>query len=179
MSGDDENRLKALLAEYNWLGHDQKLYNQFLRTDARLCGTLLAILVLAPKSTFWTIPTWFIAAIPSVIFLSTMLALSNVYAMMTEIDRRAEIEREINSMLNSKSMLWESERAPERLQTPKAPTMLFVYVLGAFLLLVFVYFCWISNTVDLKYIWGLHLAELGIIAYTLRQTFWSPHRRTE
>lgn len=137
----EELTIRALLAEYDWLGADQRQYNQFHRQDAQIfiaalgsfLGLLLANQHVVDKHLLYVI-------IPSFIFLYALSQLINLHVMFTQAKRRAAIETEINQRAKLPLMRWESQIAPNYLHPVSNPAILAIIGPAATLLVGFAVF---------------------------------------
>jgi hypothetical protein len=137
-----DHRLRIMLAEYDWLGDDQKLYNKFFRTDTQIAITVLAGLITLSYDNRTSIPTETLyIAITGGIFVYIMSLSVSWYMMICESKRRSELEKAINRELGKEDefMRWESQVAPSVLHK-WSPLSICIGLLLAALGWVFWYF---------------------------------------
>lgn len=138
---DRELKLRAMLAEYEWIGDDQKLYNQFHRRDAQIFGAVIGSLLAFSTSKPELLPPDVLSlTLPSVVFVYWMLQIVNLHVLSFESKRRAEIEEKINREFGDVLMTWESRVRHRYLCDLGSPSVLAGMAIFALMLVVFLVF---------------------------------------
>lgn len=163
------DKLTALLAEYEWLGDDQKRYNEMHRSDANIFCTLLTILVaMSGATTALFHPEIVYLIIPSLIFVFMSMQLMNIFIVSREAQRRAEIELKINDLLHDNQLMkWESDVATRTIRKPYSVPVLSISGIFMLLFIVFLVFSVKSYCTYGPLTFPLHAIELTIMIFSL------------
>ena len=177
MQGDiQDNMLRVMLAEYDWLGDDQKRYNDFHRKDAKIFVGVIAALIALSASRQSLVPSSIISLlIPSLVFLFFMMQIVNLHTVVFEAKRRASLERMFNDFFSAKVMAWESEIALRYIRPFTSPSYFGSVSVFFLLLLVFGIFAVHAHATSGWWVTALHSFELLAMVFTVIQ--WCRYER--
>lgn len=152
-------RLDAILAEYNTLREEMRMFLQFHRRDTYLAAIVAGGVVAYMGENLKNLPAFIYAIIPSVIFVYILCQLINLYHVSLQAKACKRVEERVNNLFGTDNIMdWETTVAKKLMRKPSSPVwwaifgIIFVIII---LFLVFVYKAWS------QYGWLLRLLHIG------------------
>jgi hypothetical protein len=109
--------------------------------DAQIFAALIGGLIAFSRANQSFVPTDVLSmVIPSLVFLFFMLQAINLHVVGFEVNRRAVIERKVNSVLADQLMAGESQVARNHLWSSSSPSLIASLSIYALLVVVFIIF---------------------------------------
>ena len=145
MNDNISEKVNSLLAEYNMLRDEMRLFLSFHRRDTQIVLTIITISYgLIIKSSGNKILEKFanelIIIIPSIIFLYIVLQTINFHMVSVQGKSRARIEREINKLLGNEYMVFDNKISPVHIRSFfKSPIPFATIIYFAFFIFLFFY----------------------------------------
>lgn len=158
--------LQAVLAEYNMLREEIRMFIQFYRRDTHLLILVLGAMFAAclAKESKLGIETFHIIA-PSAIFIYYLFQIINIHMLSIQSQQCSRIERQMNHAAGRVLMDWESTASPYFRKKPHTPCSFAVIMLLLSGLTLFIFLALQAyNTYGM---WSLilHGSEFSIMAF--------------
>ncbi len=134
-----EKQLNAMLAEYNMLRDEMKVFLDYHRRNSQIFAGIIGVLITVYLSSTANIDTKVLSVIiPSSIFLFYMLQIFNFHMVSMEAKACARLENKINKLLDNDVMDWESVVARNVVRgagspIPLATGSILIFFIGLFI----------------------------------------------